>query len=130
LPNLLELSYFFELGEIGLGSHETFRIWLSLKKLVDKYPLESIRFWGKLFGINANYYVAEVQFQEGKDELEEEGSEEEKRDEEDIKDMDEDMIPKAQYKPLPKPPKEDSNIGCNKYIYFVCNSRKLRRLFK
>lgn len=37
------------------------------------------------------------------------------------------MIPKANYKPAPKPPKEDSNIGCNKNVYFVCNSRKFSR---
>lgn len=60
LPNLLELCYYFEQAGVGLGREETFRIWLALKSLVEKYPLESIRFWGKLFGIQENYYVAEV----------------------------------------------------------------------
>ena len=60
LPNLLELSYLFEQAGVGLGREETYRIWLSLKQLVDKYLLESVRFWGKIFGIEQNYYVAEV----------------------------------------------------------------------
>lgn len=60
LPNLLELNYFFEQAGVGLGREETFRVWLALKQLVDKYPLESIRFWGKVFGTEQNYYIAEV----------------------------------------------------------------------
>ena len=77
LPNLQELAYFFEQAGIGLGKEETFRVWLAMKQLVERYPLESIRFWGKLFGIEQNYYVAEVKFQDDKDEDEEEAEEEE-----------------------------------------------------
>jgi radial spoke head protein 4A len=47
---------------VGVGREEIFRIWLALKQLVEKYPLESIRFWGKIFGIEQNYYIAEVCF--------------------------------------------------------------------
>ena len=71
MPNLGELSYFFEQAGVGIGREETFRVWLALKQLVEKYPLESIRFCGKIFGIEENYYIAEVKFQEGKDEEEE-----------------------------------------------------------
>lgn len=60
LPNLQELCYYFEQAGVGLGREETFRIWLAMKSLVEKNSLESIRFWGKLFGIEENYYVAEV----------------------------------------------------------------------
>ena len=77
LPNLQELAYFFEQAGIGLGKEETFRVWLAMKQLVERYPLESIRFWGKLFGIEQNYYVAEVKFQDDKDEDEEEAEDEE-----------------------------------------------------
>ena len=37
------------------------RIWLSLKQLVDKGHIEKIRFWGKIFGTQKNYYVAEAE---------------------------------------------------------------------
>jgi radial spoke head protein 4A len=62
LPNLQEISYYFEQAGVGLGREETFRVWLSLKQLVEKYPLETIRLWGKIYGIQENYYIAEVHF--------------------------------------------------------------------
>jgi radial spoke head protein 4A len=76
LPNLQELCYYFEQAGVGLGREETYRVWLALKQLVEKHPFESIRFWGKLFGIQENYYVAEVKFQKGQDEEEEAEGEE------------------------------------------------------
>jgi radial spoke head protein 4A len=64
LPNLHELAYYFEQAGVGIGREEMFRIWLALKQLVEKYPLESIRFWGKIFGIEQNYYIAEVKYRD------------------------------------------------------------------
>jgi radial spoke head protein 4/6 len=105
-----------------------FRVWLALKQLVDKYPLESIRFWGKLFGTQQNYYVAEVKFQDGKDEEEaeeeEEPPEQEPEQDDDEENEEEDPIPKPEYKPPPVVPKEGYGVGSNKYVYYVCNSRK------
>ena len=72
LPNLMELCFFFEQAGIGLNREETMRIWLALKTLVDNHPLQHVRFWGKLFGIEQNYIVAEVEYSEGQDEEEEE----------------------------------------------------------
>lgn len=129
LPNLHELSYFFEQAGVGVGREEIFRIWLALKQLVEKYPLESIRFWGKIFGIEQNYYIAEVKFQEGKDEeaeaeaaAEETQATEEASKEEGEENEDEDPIPKVTYKPPPVVPKESYGVGVNKYVYYVCNA--------
>ncbi len=58
----MELMYFFEQAGVGLGREEMFRVWLALKQLVDRYPLDTVRFWGKIFGTEQNYYVAEVSF--------------------------------------------------------------------
>jgi radial spoke head protein 4A len=112
----MELNYYFEQAGVGLGREETFRIWLALKQLVDKHALESIRFWGKLFGIEQNYYIAEVQFQEGKDEEGEAEAEAENKEE--------DPIPKPAHKPPPVIPREENGHGANKFVYYVCNSRK------
>lgn len=124
LPNLLELNYYFEQAGVGIGREEMFRIWLGLKQLVDKYPLESIRLWGKMFGISQNYYIAEVKFQDGKDEEEEAEAEEEEKEEEkdEEENEEEDPIPKPEYKPPPVVPKEAYGVGSNKYVYYVCNS--------
>ena len=75
LPNLLELFYNFEQAGIGLGREEIIRIWLALKKLVDNYPLQTVRFWGKIFGTEQNYIVAEAEYREGEEEEPEESEE-------------------------------------------------------
>ena len=74
LPNLMETAYFFEQAGIGLNREELVRIWLALKELNDSKPLQHIRFWGKVFGVEQGYIVAEVEYREGE---EEEGEEEE-----------------------------------------------------
>ena len=72
LPNLMELCFFFEQAGVGLNREEIVRIWLSLKNLVDTHPLQHVRFWGKIFGTQQNYLIAEVEYREGEEEEEEE----------------------------------------------------------
>lgn len=72
LPNIMEQCFFFEQAGVGLSREEMIRIWLAMKTLVDTHPLEHTRFWGKLFGTEQNYIVAEVEYREGEDEAEEE----------------------------------------------------------
>ena len=71
LPNLMELSFFFEQAGVGLNREEVIRIWLALKNLVDTHPLQHVRFWGKVLGTEQNYIVAEVEYREGEEEEEE-----------------------------------------------------------
>lgn len=47
LPNLMDLNFYFEQASVGLSSEEMFKVWLSLKTLVDSKPLQTARFWGK-----------------------------------------------------------------------------------
>jgi len=72
LPNLMELGFYFEQAGVGLNREEIMRIWLALKNLNDTHPLQHIRFWGKIFGTEQNYIVAEVEYREGEEEEEEE----------------------------------------------------------
>ena len=114
------------------------RINLALKQLTQKEPLVSARFWGKIYGTEANYIIAEVEYTEGEGEEEEEeegeeggvtgegedegsrGGEEEGENGEETRDE----LPKSQWKPPPVTPKEDPKSGTNKRTYFVCNDRK------
>ncbi len=41
------------------------RIALSLRELVKTWPIQTVRFWGKILGLKQNYYVAEAEFPEG-----------------------------------------------------------------
>lgn len=121
--------------QIGLGREEMLRINLALKQLTQKELLVSARFWGKLYGTEANYIIAEVEYQEGEGEEEEEGEEGQGEgedegsgsgggdDEEDSEEA-KDELPKSQWKPPPVTPKEDPKSGTNKRTYFVCNNRK------
>ena len=91
---------------------------------------------GKLFGTEADYLVAEAEFQEGAGE--EAGEEEEEaggegggeegggegEGEDGGSEEEKDEPPKSQWKPPPVVPKEDPKTGANKKTYFVCNQRE------
>ena len=124
LPDLMDISYYFEQAGVGLGREETFKIFLALKNLVDTHTLQNVRFWGKIFGTVKNYIVAEVEYREGaedeegeEEEVEEKVAEEEEEDEKN----EEDEVPKPDFKQPPKIPREENGTGCNKKTYFVCN---------
>lgn len=130
LPNLPELMFYFEQAGIGMSREEMMRIFLALKQLVDNYPLQSCRFWGKIYGTEQNYIVAEVEYREGEEEEEEEEEEHEAEDadlekedegEGEGEEQEEDDTPKPDYKPPPVIPKEDNRTGTNKKTFFVCN---------
>ncbi len=82
----MELYFYFEQTGVGVSREEMIRIWLALKNLNDNHPLQHIRFWGKIFGTEQNYVVAEVEYREGEEEEEEEQEEEEQPEEDAAKD--------------------------------------------
>ncbi|PIK38778.1 putative radial spoke head protein 4-like A-like [Apostichopus japonicus] len=130
LPNLPELMFYFEQAGIGMSREEMMRIFLALKQLVDNYPLQTCRFWGKIYGTELNYIVAEVEYREGEEEEEEEEEENEAEDvdldkeeegEGEGEEQEEDDTPKPDFKPPPVIPREDNRTGTNKKTFFVCN---------
>ncbi|XP_067830863.1 radial spoke head protein 6 homolog A [Heptranchias perlo] len=132
LPNVMELAFYFEQAGVGLSHEEMYRIFLALKQLVDSQPLQKCRFWGKVLGTGENYIVAEVDYREGEEDIEELGEEEEveakeedkeeaRQGEEEEGEELEDKPPASTYKPPPVIPKETNRSGTNRYTYFVCN---------
>ena len=132
LSDIIFLCLF--LFKIGIGKDQTYRIFLALKQLTTQQPLASVRFWGIIFGIEASYIIAEGEYQEGHEEEEEEEEEEETKQEDqdgdgEGKDNEEDseekdVFPESQWKPPPIIPKEETRMGTNKKVYFVCNTRE------
>lgn len=57
-----------EWAGVGIGREECFRLFLSMKKLAASAEVSHLRFWGKLLGRNADYFVVEG---EAKDDEEE-----------------------------------------------------------
>lgn len=120
----MESAYYFEQAGVGLGTDETYRVFLALKQLTETHPIQRCRFWGKILGLEMNYIIAEVELREGEDgeEVEEEGVAEERDDvESEAGEGEEDELPKSLYKAPQVIPKEENRTGTNKYIYFVCN---------
>ncbi|XP_030075541.1 radial spoke head protein 6 homolog A isoform X2 [Microcaecilia unicolor] len=126
LPNVIELAYYFEQAGVGLSRDETSRIFLALKQLVESQPVQKCRFWGKILGIKFNYIIAEVEYREGEDELDQEEEAEEMEQESELKGEEEkeepeDEPPKSTFKPPPIIPKEENRTGTNKFTYLVCS---------
>jgi len=66
-PNVIEQQANFAEGGFGLGSHETHQIYFSIQKfLQDHRNIGDCRFWGKILGLDANYYILECLEQETK----------------------------------------------------------------
>jgi len=60
VQNFLEDAAMFEWAGVGFGRQESYAIAMSMKKLASEIPsLSKLRFWGKMLGTNADYYVAE-----------------------------------------------------------------------
>lgn len=127
LPDMQELLYYFEQGGVGLGREEWTRVYFALKKLTETVSVVSCRFWGKILGLEKNYYVAEIQFRDEEEYEEESNENSESNNEngsENAEDDDDnsDKLPTSSYKPSPTIPSEVAGrAGVNKYVYFVCN---------
>ncbi|XP_071454114.1 radial spoke head protein 4 homolog A [Hetaerina americana] len=76
MPNLLENFYYLEQAGVTFPKHELFCLGLSIKAFAETLnDYEKIRYWGKVFGREKNYYILEVKFpaeeyEEGEDEVE------------------------------------------------------------
>ena len=53
-------SRIFQWAGISFGEQETYRLQKSIKKLAAAKPHKSIRFFGKIFGTQRDYYVVEA----------------------------------------------------------------------
>ena len=82
---------------LGISREEAYRVFASLSKLQGEKRLETIRFFGKVLGTAADYYVAEARYIEAPEAAE-----------------DADAAAAAV-------PSEENGTGCNACVYFVTN---------
>ena len=87
----------FECAGVGLSESESYRVYVSLVQLQKSKELASVRFFGKVLGTGADYYIAEVSGYTPPEP--EEGAPE---------------------PPPPPPGFEEPGTGCNKFTYFAC----------
>ena len=82
---------------VGLGKEESYRVYSSLLALQQSKKLTFVRFFGKVLGTGADYYVAEATWETPPE------------------------PPEGEEPPPPPPgaPVEEHTTGCNTYVYFV-----------
>eukprot|EP00435_Cladocopium_sp_Y103_P048505 s1277_g14.t1 len=70
IPDFTEDAEMLSWAGVGLGEAESFQVMCSLRNLAakEKDGLNKLRFWGKVLGTEADYYVAEAQRDGGGDE--------------------------------------------------------------
>eukprot|EP00903_Cladosiphon_okamuranus_P010188 g9647.t1 len=61
VPDMLDEANMWEWGGVSFGRLETYRLYLSVKKLAESLPgeHESLRFWGKITTRGGDYFVVE-----------------------------------------------------------------------
>ncbi|CAI2368089.1 unnamed protein product [Moneuplotes crassus] len=74
VPDLLTTGRIFEWAGITFGDKEYFLLQKSLAKLAEKSGATKVRFWGKIYGTQKDYYIAE-----GVKDAEEEGEGDEEK---------------------------------------------------
>lgn len=57
MEDILSLSRVLEWGGISFSKNEWFKIRLAMKKLLEDNNAVNLRFWGKIFGIESDYYI-------------------------------------------------------------------------
>ena len=60
VQDLMQAAKVFQWAGISFGEQETYRLQKSIKKLAEKKPHKSIRFFGKIYGTQRDYYVVEA----------------------------------------------------------------------
>lgn len=70
VQNFTEDAAYIEWAGISFGRADAFRLHLSLKHLAAKQPVRGLRFWGKVFGTSADYFIAEGEMDAPEDEPE------------------------------------------------------------
>jgi len=94
IPDFVEEAEMLSWAGVGFGEVESYKVMCSLRNLAAKEKdagLIKLRFWGKVFGTDADYYVAEAQRDGGGEEGEED------------------------------PDAEPAGTGANQYAYYVTN---------
>nr|CDS26828.1 radial spoke head protein 4 A [Hymenolepis microstoma] len=107
----------FSVGE-GLNTNEYFKIYLAIRKLITDYPVDGVRFWGKIFGTQHDYYIIECQpsdydaFQHSEENVQERVEEGSKR---------VPQLSNSTWKPPLDVPAEEIGEGVNNRVYFASN---------
>lgn len=126
LSDILAEADTFKWCGIGLREVEVYRIMVALKKLLDSKPLATVRFWGKVYGLEKDYFICEGELDpERLPEVEGDGEPEEEEEGGVKPTAISDQLNTHKAKPLPVIQPEARGFGTNKYTYFVATTADL-----
>lgn len=128
LPDILAEASAFQWCGVGLVEAEAYRVMIGLKRLLDKEPLASIRFWGKIYGTRNDYLIAEAEVDPDRVQEEEEAAGGDAEGEEGEEAPKANILHKG--KPPPVVPPEAKGTGSNKYVYYVATAPELTQWTK
>ncbi|KAK2947231.1 putative Flagellar radial spoke protein 4 [Blattamonas nauphoetae] len=144
LHNPIDEGIHFERLGVGLGQEELLQISLHLRSYFETQPLKSVRLWGKITGLENDYYIAEGEpsgdlgeEEEGEEKGNEEENAEEAREEEEGAEAEEELAQgeptieedpdqPASPPPFNPPPAEDTPAegreekSPNQFVYWAC----------
>ena len=122
IPDMMDLASLWDWAGVSFGKEDTFLLFLSVKKLVAKKELKSVRLWGKIYGTNANYNIAEAELKEGVEDAEDavaNATEPIEPANLSISASIDAKVPTAKVKKF-APLTREARSGLNKYIYYTC----------
>jgi radial spoke head protein 4/6 len=68
VQDLMAERHIYQWAGIGFGEQETYRLQKSLKKLSADKAAKSLRFFGKVYGTQRDYYIVEAEVEGGDEE--------------------------------------------------------------
>lgn len=98
VQDLMAERQIYQWAGIGFGEQETYRLQKSLKQLATEKQAKSLRFFGKVFGTQRDYYIVEAEV-----------------------DADDEAEPELEEGETP-PEMEPKGTGVNKFTYFVTHN--------
>ncbi|XP_063709118.1 radial spoke head protein 6 homolog A [Culicoides brevitarsis] len=138
-PNLMSLKSIYDLIGIGMPSRDIYLLTLSQEKFLRDKNIKSCRFWGKIYGLERNYWIFEVQLTEeaiaerlqktSKEQISEENVESPLpastttlKDETSKSKNAIPPLPQSKFVPNPDTPAESLGEGVNRYLYYASNN--------
>ena len=70
IPDFVEELHNYRRVGLGISESEGMKIWIAMRTLVEKYEsrIKKIRFWGKIFGKEEDYYIIETEMEQVEEE--------------------------------------------------------------
>jgi uncharacterized protein YbaR (Trm112 family) len=106
---------------VGLLPVENIYVAASLKQVAIKFPVMKVRFWGKIFGLDANYYI--IEGEQDPERVEDHIEEEQPSEDSHLLSQLAKDLNYFKAKEISKPIPEPIGVGANVFVYYAASSK-------